>query len=88
MATETHTTTFTRRAVARLLALAPMVTVPVVALASHVEPEPVLEPETLDQQIKRATDELSALLAQRWPDKKPLLKMHPDMPCPFVLAFV
>jgi hypothetical protein len=65
-----------------------MVSVPVVALAAHVEPAPVREPETLDQQIKRATDELSALLAQRFPDKEPLLKMHPDMPCPFVLAFV
>ena len=77
-----------RRSFVRALSFTPAVALPVIALAAHVEPEPAREPETLDQQIKRAADELSALLAQRFPDKEPLLKMCPDMPCPFVLAFV
>jgi hypothetical protein len=57
MATDIHTT-FTRRAITRLLTLAPMVSVPLAVAA---------KPRDLDAEIDELTELLSAKLRERWP---------------------
>jgi hypothetical protein len=52
-------TTFTRRAITRLLALSPIAVVPVAVAAA---------PRTLDEDIAELTAQLSEKIRQRWPD--------------------
>lgn len=79
MAISTHTTTFTRRAVARLLALAPMVTVPVAIAAA---------PRSLDDEIADLTDQLTEKIRQRWPGVTVTRYPYSEKGCAFLLTAI
>jgi len=70
---------FTRRAVARFLAFAPVAAVPVAVAAA---------PRTLDEEIAALTDQLSEKLRQRWPDAAVTRAVYDDMICPYLLTAI
>ncbi len=76
MAMETHTTFVTRRAVARLLALAPLAGIPVAAAAAP----------SLDQEIEALSDQLEAKLRQRWAGAFITRNPAPSATCPYLLT--
>ena len=79
MATSTHTTNLTRRAVARLLALAPMGTVPVAIAAA---------PRSLDDEIADLTDQLSEKIRQRWPGVTVAHYPYSEKGCAYLLTAI
>lgn len=88
MAISTHTTTFTRRAVARLLAFAPVASVPAAALAmDHIVEANKMVP-TLDEEIAELTKQLVAKLDQRYPGYFIRQHIDPEDRCAFLLTSV
>ncbi len=74
-----ETFTLTRRAFSRLLAVAPVASVPVAIAAA---------PLTLDEEIEALTGQLMGKLAQRWPDADVTHYPYSDKGCAFLLTAI
>jgi hypothetical protein len=72
-----ETLTLTRRAFSRLLAVAPVASVPVAIAAA---------PRSLDDEIADLTDQLSEKIRQRWPDVTVTRYPYSEKGCAFLLT--